>query len=103
MNLNDIKEIGILHKVKVLNTRNNEAEKRDLLMFIFNDNTSQYLDITAGIMLEEYENVLVNDKTKIEKIFKSRNVNLEEFKASHPNLDIQLENGVLKAKKRNKE
>lgn len=100
MNLNDIKEIGIIRKAKVLDTRNNEIEKRDLLMFIFNDNTNNYLDITAGIALEEYESVLINEKTKIEKIFKSRNINLEEFKNSHPDLDIKLENGILKANKK---
>lgn len=100
MNLNDIKQIGILRKAKVQDTRNNEIEKRDLLMIILNDDTIHYLDITAGIGLEEYEKVLVNDKTKIEKIFKSRSVNLEEFKASHPNLDIELEDGILKAKKK---
>lgn len=103
MDLKDIKEIGLLHNVKVQNSCNNEIEKRDLIMFVFNNNDIQYLDIEAGIPLEKHEKVLVNDKTKVEKIFKNRNENLEVFKANHPNLDIKLEDGVLKAKKKNKE
>jgi len=103
MNLKDIKEIGLLHKIKVQDTRNNEIENRDLIMFVFNDNTVNYLDIIAGIPLEEHEKVLINAKTKIEKIFKNRNVNLEEFKTKHPDLDIKIEDGILKAKRKNKE
>lgn len=99
MNFNDINEIGIIHNAKVNDTHSNQIEKRDLLVFILSDNTTHYLDISAGKELEEYENVLANNKTKIEKIYKSRNVNLEEFKASHPDLDIKLEDGILKAKK----
>ena len=101
--LANIKELGILYKAKVQDIRNNESEKRDLIMFIFNDKTIQYLDIEAGIPLEAHEKVLINDKTKLEKIYKNRNVSLEEFKTSHPDLDIRLEDGILKAKRKNKE
>ncbi len=99
MNLNDIKEIGILYNTKVDNVRNNQTEKRNLLIFIFNDSTIHYLDIDAGRELEEYEKVLANNKTKIDKIYKNKSVQLEEFKANHPDLDIKVEDGILKVNK----
>jgi len=103
MNFNDIDEIGMLKNAKVNDTRNNETENRDLLVFIMNDKSIHYLDLTAGRELEEYEKVLGNLKTKLKRIYQSRNVNLEKFKASHPNLDIKLEDGILKAKRKNEE
>lgn len=103
MDLNDIMEIGTLNNAKVEDTRTNQVEKRNLLVFIFPDNSIRYLDIDAGRELAEYEKVLANDKTKINKIYKNQKLLFEDFKNSHPNYNIELEDGVLKVKKKNKE
>ena len=100
MDLNDIQEIGTLYNTKVEDIRTTQIEKRNLLIFIFSDNTIHYLDIDAGSELKEYEKVLANDKTKIDKIYKSQKVLLEDFQKTHPSLDIKLENGVLKVNKK---
>lgn len=102
MDLNEILEIGSLYNVKVENTHTKQIEKRNLLIFIFSDNTTHYLDIDAGRELTEYERVVANNKTKIDKLYQSQKINIEEFKANHPNLDIKIEDGILKANKINK-
>lgn len=100
MNLNDIKEIGTLYNVKIEDTHNNQIEKRNLLVFIFSDNSIHYLDIDAGREIAEYEKVLLNNKTKINKIYKCQQVLLEDFKKAHPTFDIKLEDGILKVNKK---
>ena len=100
MNFNDIMEIGTLYNTKVEDIRTNQIEKRNLLIFIFSDNSTHYLDIDAGRELAEYEKVLANSKTKINKIYKNQKLLLEDFKNSHPNFDIKLEDGVLKVNKK---
>ena len=100
MNLNDIMEIGTLDNIKVEDIRTNQIEKRNLLVFIFLDNSTHYLDIDAGQELAEYEKVLANSKTKIHSIYKNQKLLLEDFKNAHPNFDIKLEDGVLKVNKK---
>lgn len=101
MNLNDILEIGTLYNTKVEDIRTNQLEKRNLLIFIFSDNSIHYLDIDAGRELAEYEKVLANRKTKLDKIYKSQKINIEEFNSSHSNLKIRLEDGIFKVDKKN--
>lgn len=72
MNLNDILEIGTLYNTKI----------EDI-----------------GRKLAEYEKVLVNSNTKI---YKNQKLLLEDFKNTHPNFDIKLEDGVLKVNKKNR-
>lgn len=100
MNLSDILEIGTLYDAKVEDTRSHQIEKRNLLIFIFSDNSTHYLDIDAGKELEEYEKVLANNKTKIEKLYKCQKLIFEEFQKSHPSYDMKIEDGVLKVNKK---
>ena len=100
MDLNSIKEIGIIYNAKIQDTRNNQLEKRNLLIFIFTDDSAHYLDIDAGRELLEYEKVIANANTKVNKIYTNKDVKLAEFQTSHPHLDIKLEDGVLKVNKK---
>ena len=99
MNLNNIMEIGILNNAKIENVNEKTTEKRDLIIFKFTDNTIKYLDIAAGKELQNNEKVLINHKTKITLLYQNHKIKLENFKKSHTDLDIKLENGILKVNK----
>lgn len=100
MNLNNIMEIGILNNAKVENITKKTNEKRDLIIFKFTDNTTKYLDISAGKELEQNEKVILNNNTKLNIIYQNSSVKLEHFKSLHPTLDIEIKDGTLKATKK---
>lgn len=99
MDLNSIKEIGFLYNAKVENINTKTLEKRDLLVFIFTDNTTKYLDIEAGRELLQYEKVVCGRNTKLNKIYKNKDSILENFQSLHPTLNIKIENRCLKSPK----
>lgn len=100
MDLNNIKEIGFLYSAKIENINTKTLEKRDLLIFIFTDNTTKYLDIEAGRELAQYEKVICGHNTKLNTIYKNKETLLKDFESIHPTLNIKIENRYLKSHKK---